>query len=128
MNTLLQLNYADASNHKKDIELVLEGEITVDQIATIASKLNEGESIIAHQVGLPTPSEKFDEDFDFPTADDHVWTDIEAFSYGNPSPKDMLTDKEPNFHMTISEFVEKMKAVEEWDIGAEMERLDIPDY
>lgn len=128
MNTILRLTYADASNYKKDLDVVLKGVITQEQISTLESKLEDGSGIIAHQIGLPTPSEQFDEEFDFPTADDHVWTTIEQFEEGNTEVSDFSTEAAPTIDMTVDEFMAKVAEVESWDLMAEIERLDIPDY
>lgn len=126
MNTILRLKYSDASNYKQSLDVILSGVITADQIQTLERKLEMGSDIIAHQVGLPTPSEQFDENFDFPTEDDHVWTSIEQFEEGTTDVNDFDTEKEPTVDMTVDQFMERVEAVDSWDLMAEIERLDIP--
>lgn len=128
MNTILRLKYADASNHKKFQDVVLKGVMTQEQVNTLESKLEGGSDIIAYQIGLPTPAEQFDEEFDFPTADDHVWTVIEQFEEGNDSLQDFDTDLEPNVEMDVTEFMKMVEALDSWDVPAEIKRLDIPEY
>lgn len=124
-NTELELRYVDASGHKAYETVVLDGAITQEQIDAIRPHLEMGESIIAHQVGLPTPAENFEDRFDFPTEDDHVWTDLEAFVDGEPQAEDLHTDDPNDGLMSVDAFVEMLSKVE-WDVAAEMERLGIP--
>lgn len=124
MNTGLQLQYYDESGYSQSIDVILRGEITSSQIKTIGMSLNEGDSIIAEQVGLPTPSEQFASEFEFPTDNDHVWTTINEFRDGEPVAENMLTDGEPNIDMSVDQFIESLQQVN-WDIGGEMERLGI---
>lgn len=124
-NTELELRYVDASGHKAYETVVLDGAITQAQIDAIRPRLEMGESIIAHQVGLPTPAENFEDRFDFPTDDDHVWTDLEAFVDGTPEAEDMHTDDPDDGLMSVEEFVNQILTVE-WDVEAEMKRLGIP--
>lgn len=124
-NTQLELRYVDAAGHKAYETVVLDGAITQEQIAIIKAHLEDGECLIAHQVDLPTPAETFEDRYDFPTDDDHVWTELEAFADGAPSVEDLLTDDPDDGLMSIEEFVKRVSSVE-WDVAAEMERLGIP--
>ena len=124
MNTLITLKYVDADNYKQSIEFVLAGEITDEQITTISAKLEDGECIIAQQLGLPTPSEKMAELHTFPTESDHVFTTIEEFQDGLPKAIDMLTDDVPTIpDYSADTFVMSILSVTEWDIQTEMTRL-----
>jgi len=127
MNTELNLEYRDAANWGTSETVILAGEITPELYDRIKRKLSGGDDLIAYQVGLPTPSEKMDEYATFPTEDDHVWTTISEFTDEPDSVQDLLTDAEPTEEMTLEEFVEKLEQISEWDVGAEMERLGIPE-
>lgn len=125
MNTKLCLLYRDASNYKTSKEVVLAGEITAEQIAVIGAKLDEGEYLIAEQVGLPTPSWEFRDKDGWPSDDlDHVFTTLTAFSEGSPEVESMLTDEEPTEEMSIDDLVARFAAVDSWNIVAEWQRME----
>lgn len=124
MNTKLQLCYSDGSNFKQFLNVILKGEITDDQLVAIQENLDEDEYMIAFQVGLPTISELFADNYEFPTAEDHVWTQILDFE-GELSSKDMLTSEAPTLNISVDEFVSRITSVV-WDEIGEMERLGIP--
>lgn len=125
MNTRLDLEYRDASNYKANICVVLEGEITPDMISQIGDHLDDGDCIIADQVGLPTPSEQLFREFDGPGEDDHVYTAIEQWSDGDPVVADFLTDAPPTLEMSVWKFTQIITSTV-WDVSREMMRLDIP--
>lgn len=125
MNTRLDLEYRDASNYKANICVVLEGEITPDMISQIGDHLDDGDCIIADQVGLPTPSEQLFREFDGPSEDDHVYTAIEQWSDGDPVVADFLTDAPPTLEMSVWKFTQIITSTV-WDVSREMMRLDIP--
>lgn len=121
MNTEIKLMYVDADNYKKTDRVVLAGEISADQIERIQECLDDGEFLIAHQLGLPSPVEQMEALGEA----DHVWTTMTAFQHGEePSPEDMLTQDAPTLAMTVDQFVAAIEAVE-WDTHAEMERLGL---
>lgn len=126
MNTLITLKYVDANNCKSLVDFVLSGSITDAQLSTIAKKLDEGECIIADQIGLPTPSRQMAERFDFPTESDHVWTTIEEFQAGVPKAKDLMTELEPSLpDYTVDVFVTSITGIDSWDEVSEMSRVGI---
>lgn len=126
MNTELSLKYVDASNYKSYLTVVLSGAITTEEVTLLSQHLEDGDSIIAHQVGLPTPSELLASQFQFPSVDDHVWTMLESFEHGIPQASTMHTDKAATINnYSISQFVQKVSKTN-WDISKEMARLDIP--
>lgn len=123
-NTLITLKYVDASNYKKSIDYVLKGEITDEQLNEIAEHLEDGECIIAEEIGLPTPALQFAENYDFPTEDDHVFTTIQEFQSGIPSAESLHTDlppTDPNY--TVDDFYTRIIESNGWDITREYERL-----
>lgn len=124
-NTILELRYTDASNYKANETVVLEGAITQAQLDSLIPHLIDGEMLIAEEVGLPTPSEQFEGRFDFPTADDHVYTTLMAFAEGEAHAEAMHTDNDHDGLMTVAEFVHRVK-VAKHNVMAEMTRLDIP--
>ncbi|UAA39629.1 hypothetical protein KIH87_04530 [Paraneptunicella aestuarii] len=126
MNTELSLKYVDASNYKSYLTIILSGAITTEEITTLSQHLEDGDSIIAHQVGLPTPSELLASQFQFPSVDDHVWTILEAFEHGIPQANSMHTEKAATIsNYSISQFVQRVSNAD-WDVSEEMARLNIP--
>jgi hypothetical protein len=124
MNTLITLKYVDGDNYKQHLDFVLAGEISDSQLQDIANKLDDGECIIADQIGLPTPSASFAGRFDFPTDSDHAWTTIEEFQSGVPSASELYTDNKPTIEgYTVDNFVNNILAIHEWDESSEMSRL-----
>ena len=124
MNTKITLKYVDASNYKKHIDYVMAGEITDEQLKEIATHLEDGECIIAEQVGLPTPALQFAENFDFPTEDDHVFTTIQEFQSGIPDAASLYTEEAPTDpDYTVEQFYERILDCNGWDVSYEVERL-----
>lgn len=130
MNTKLNLLYRDASNYKTYHAEVLSGAITVEQLAAISAKLDDGVFLIAEQVGLPTPSFIDVGNAGWPKRqEDHVFTTLadfeEALEDGNdlPSPGDLLTDEPPTLAMDVATFAAKVEAVVSWDVKGEWARM-----
>jgi hypothetical protein len=131
MNTKLDLMYRDASNYKASQSVVLAGEITAEQIAAIASKLDDGAFLIAHQVGLPTPSDAFSGNDNYPNDDiDHVFTTLVEFENARetdnelPAPEDFLTDEAPTMPLDIATLASRIASTSEWNVVAEWDRLN----
>lgn len=124
MNTILNLVYSDANNHKKEINVVLDGSINDDQIKIINQCLIDGEFVIAHQVGLPTPSLLFSEKYSFPTEDDHVYTKLFDFCNEAPCASSLLTKSEPTIDLTIDDFIHNISTVK-WDELKESMRIGL---
>lgn len=103
-------------------DLVIKGEMTIEQRDAIAKKLHDGEFIIADQVGLPNLA---DMDGSIDTDDLHPYTLVEQFEDERMGPEDWLTDEEPNHDMTVEQLVAAFDRVKEWDEIAEMERLGL---
>ena len=74
MNTKIHLMYRDADNYKAMCSVVLPGAITQEQHQKVSQHLSDGIFVIAEEVGLPDPAEKFAQRYDYPTESDHVWT------------------------------------------------------
>jgi hypothetical protein len=121
-NTKINLLYRDASNYKTALDVVVKGAITRQQIKQIKSNLDDGQFIIAHQVGLPTPSFNFAGKDGWPNDDlDHVWTTLEDFE-DDPEPEELHTSDVSTVGMTIEQLANAI-ANAKWDIAAEMERM-----
>ena len=122
MNTQLSLMYRDASNYKLHLDVVLSGTLSNSDIAEIRSKLVDGQFVIAHQVGLPTPSVRFASRYSFPTEDDHVYTTLADFEDEDLDPAALAITTDETPLMSCSDFMERVRSVV-WDEGAEMRRL-----
>lgn len=126
VNTEIWLKYADADNYKSFIRVVLAGEITAEHIHQISQKLEFGDSLVAAQLGLPTPSEELEREQAFPNESDHVWTSLEAFESGLPKAEELHTNDSPTTSQyCVEQFVEAISTIREWDIVNEMKRLDM---
>lgn len=123
MNTKINLMYRDGDNYKAYKEVVLAGAITAPQIASIKSKLDDGEYLIANQVGLPTPREELIGKYGFDEHTDHVYTTMSDFFDGVPTVESMLTDDAPTEDFSIDELAARFKAVGTWDVSSEWDRM-----
>jgi hypothetical protein len=122
MNTKLTLLYRDSSNWKTSIKIIIVGELSSDQIKTIKNNLFLGEFIIANQVGLPTPSESDGESFN--TEYSTIWTAIQEFETGIPTPKSLITHESPTVSLSVDELVSAMNGIT-WDQETENNRLGL---
>lgn len=122
-NTRLELTYADADNYKTRLDVVVSGAITAEQIDRIKAALQDGQFAITHQVGLPTPSEQLASEYEFPGEEDHVWTTLDHFKDGTPSPADLLTEEAPTVSVSIDTLVERFERVT-WNERKEARRLE----
>jgi len=130
INTVLSLMYRDGANHKAHITVVLVGLITQAQIGQLKSCAQDGQFIIANQVGLPTPAAQFKEKVGFPSETlDHVWTtllseDVDIASGWHTSREPSSSSSDELITKTVDEFVAEMEsAKDKWDISAEWIRL-----
>jgi hypothetical protein len=122
MNTKLSLIYRDADNYSASKDVVITGEITQQQIDKIKENLVDGCFIIAHQVGLPTPSENFGGMDNYPNWEiDHVYT---MLFDGKPTSEQLHTAEVATIDMTIDELAKNI-SITSWDINAELNRLEL---
>lgn len=121
-NTKISLMYRDADNYKAHKEVIVSGAITAEQIQQIRSGLEDGQFIIADQVGLPTPSFDFMKYDSWPNDDsDHVWTTLPDFE-GDVSPAELHTTDEETEEITIEQLAEAI-ANAKWDVPTEWARM-----
>ena len=125
MNSVFDLEYRDAANYRAGERVVVSGEITQDQIDEISRNLEDGQFIIAHQVGLPTPAEKLHAEFGV-DSDDHVFTTLEQWESDQPTIADFLTEDPATIEMTVEELARKIGSAS-WDVSGEMERQGLLD-
>ncbi|WP_425953111.1 hypothetical protein [Ralstonia pseudosolanacearum] len=124
-NTKLELVYCDADNCQVRETVVLSGVLSQVEIVMLARKLQEGDKIIAHQVGLPTPSLQQRGNGDWPNEKiDHVFTTLEAFEGGAvPHMEDLLTLEPPTHELSIKDLYQSLLDVKGWDVASEWGRL-----
>ena len=124
-NTKLELVYCDSDNNKVRETVILIGGLSPVQIVMMARKLKDGDKIIAHQIGLPTPSQQQQGTDYWPSDEiDHVFTTLEAFEDGSvPHLEDLLTTEAPTHDLSIEDVYQRLIQVKEWDISTEWNRL-----
>lgn len=87
MNTKFSYLYRDASNYKQSQSVVVEGELSKEQIEQIYEAC-DGEYFIPAQVGLPEIR------FDEITEDDHCWFEIGDIELTEEEPTELNTAEE----------------------------------
>lgn len=122
LNTKFSVDYADADNYKQHINVVLAGTASVELYEKAIKNLDDGEFIIADQVGLPTPGEMSELWYDEETS--HCYSTIDILEYFS---KDGITEAETTekptiASMTMSELLERISTAD-WDLEAELERV-----
>lgn len=126
-NTRILLTYTSGNQDKTDKEFVVKGELNSEQVERIQGGLIDGEFIIAHEVGLPTPSENFYGFNDYPSKEyDHIFTRLPEFMHDEVDIESMITDEVACTNVTIEELSHKILNAE-WDLDAEIARIGL-DY
>lgn len=101
MNTIVQYLYRDASNYKKWNEVIIQGELSGEQLKRIEACLFDGEYFTPRSVGLPESRIT-----DYRTDDDHCW-----FEWGIAE----LTEAPPTIDMSAEELVKRFERISKWD-------------
>ncbi|KRW83702.1 hypothetical protein [Marinobacter sp. P4B1] len=119
-NTKITIQYADAANWKQHATVILGGVPTAKDIRAAIANLEDGEFLVAHQVGLPTPQEGSDGE------DDHVFCTLDIFEGAHPEDdiECFLTDEPPTMNMSVADLLDKI-ATQDWDVASEMARLGL---
>jgi hypothetical protein len=125
-NTTINLLYVSGNNDKVGLEVVVKGAMNEQHLEQICGNLRDGISFIAHQVGLPTPSESAGYQLGYL---DHAFTTIAEIYYSKEGTEgvdinSMHTDKSPTMDISIDELVQRI-ANASWDVDAEMLRLGL---
>lgn len=105
MNTQIQYTYRDASNWKQHEVVVLEGELSTEDIDFIMGKLESAMWFLPEQVGLPRLQPRWG----ILNNDDHIWHELlreDIRSIALP----------PTIAMTAQQLVENFRNVHAWDI------------
>ena len=111
MNSRVTYSYRDASNYKRFREVVLAGEITAAERATVMGALDRGEFFLPAQVGLDVLYSEWEtHDAD----DDHPWHELVEIEVV-PAPASHV--------MTASQFAAAFAGVE-WDLETAQAALD----
>lgn len=124
MYTVIPYFYRDAANYKEGSEIVLDGELTSEEVAAIQSKLSEDEFFIPGDLpglGIEELQPRLQS---FPSEDDHVYHTmcLDALKLQSTVPEGTDVISKEDF---VSAF-NKIATSESWDIEACMTRLDIP--
>lgn len=124
-NTKINIEYRDADNYKSGVDLILAGEFTREQWASLSSVFHEGEFFVPAQIGLPNPALLFQDQPDFPNEEaDHgscVLTDFDV-PYDDYYQHNR-TKESPTHFMSCNEFYEACKNAQ-WDPVAEYARME----
>jgi len=75
--TILEYQYRDAGNYKAFGELLIEGEMTPNDLAALIPYLYDGEYFIPEEVGIPSLQPKLWDENSGPNEDDHEWHTFE---------------------------------------------------
>lgn len=105
--------YRDAGNFKAWGELLLEGELTAEEVAQLTARFDQGELFIAEQIGVPTLYEELWRQCQCEPSDelDHVWHE---FSEIRPATgEDLSRLKLWGSAVALLASVEKVEA---WDL------------
>ena len=102
-NTKFSYFYRDADNYKQHEVIVLSGAMTLEQAATITSKLDEDDGFVPSAVGLQDLQEHMVNGWD-PQVD-HPYHEIDEIS---------LTDLKSTTEMTVAELVERFASAD-WE-------------
>ncbi|WP_455233483.1 hypothetical protein [Geopseudomonas aromaticivorans] len=102
VNTQIDYQYRDAGNYKTDGSVILEGEITPEQLKAFQEVLFDSQTFIAPQVGLPALCPSRDDDR-YDDELDHELHDFLEFK---------LTLDSPTHSTTAAQLVERFAKVE----------------
>lgn len=134
--TVLHYRYVDGSNFKFPWAVLLEGELSDEDIELIASKLDQsmGDGFIPDQVSLPNPQDYMPYDYD---QDDVLYCELdlaerEVVAAGSTGRVmvvgtdgcELDTAGEPL--MSCDALVDLFRAVSSWDLARESERTGLP--
>jgi hypothetical protein len=110
--------YRDASNYKASSEVIVSGVFTQEQKNIIQGKLDSGEFFIPTDVRMRALQNEL---ISFPSEDDHVYhtLDVDELEVLDAIPPGCT------LHCSADEFTARFKAVKDWDVSAEVERLGI---
>lgn len=123
-NTCIELDYRTDSDGASDV-VVLAGKITQAEVDKIEENLIDGFQVIAHQIGLPTPSEQLSEQREFPQGDDHVLTSLASWISETPTADSLHTNEPATHDLTPAELAEKIEHTNKagWNYLAEDDRM-----
>jgi hypothetical protein len=117
MNTEITYLYRDADNYKQGNTVVVQGELTFEQIEPY---LEEGCYFIAGQVGLEDLQWRWlEKGFGFPSDADHVFSELDD-SCIEP------TSDEPTLSLTADQLLDRFRATNgQWDVTACADQMGI---
>lgn len=103
--TCINYQYRDASNYKKQNQVIVPGRYTEEQIQSIIDCLQDGEYFIPSKVGFP------EERFEDVTEDDHLWFELQEVDFED-------SDQKPQMGISPEEMVRIFeKAKDHWEEG-----------
>ena len=125
-NTRLTLQYRCASA-SHEMNVVITGAITQEQVMAITSNLIDGYQIVAPQVNLPSPLEEalMDGELDCYDETDHPLTNLVDWEEQVPDAESLHTMQAPTVDVEIKQLTSEIAGAK-WDQLGETLRLDLP--
>ena len=123
MYTAIDYTYRDASNYKASGTIYLDGPLAADDIALIASKLNDSSNFIPGDLADIEVAELQSTLTSFPSEDDNVWHELELASIRQ---EEAILDG--TAVISRSAFIEAFRRIDGpngWDVEGAVIRLDI---
>lgn len=122
MYTVIPYRYVDAANFKQYGEIVLQGELSLNEQAEITAKLYDGRFFVPFDLGLHIPELQRQME-GFPSADDHVFHELmlDEMRTQGTKPAGILALRNDDFLAAFS----RVRARDGWDVAAAIHRLGL---
>lgn len=117
--SIFEYLYRDAGNYKVWGELLLEGELTNEEVSRLTARFDEGELFIAEQIGVPTLYEELWRQCQCEPSEelDHVWHE---FSEVRAATSEDLVRLTP--WGVASDLLARVESGDAWDLALSLNR------
>ena len=117
--SIFEYLYRDAGNYKVWGELLLEGELTNEEVSRLTARFDEGELFIAEQIGVPTLYEELWRQCQCEPSEelDHVWHE---FSEVRAATSEDLVRLTP--WGVASDLLARVERGDAWDLALSLNR------
>ncbi|WP_269531785.1 hypothetical protein [Chitinimonas sp. BJYL2] len=118
-HSIFEYLYRDAGNFKAWGELLLDGELTDEEVARMSARFEGGELFIAEQIGVPALCEKLWRECGSKPSNefDHVWHEFSGVRTANSEECARL-----KLWGTASALLARIEKVASWDIACSPNR------